>query len=98
MSHLSPDDLVRVAALAHLRLAPEQRDRLMADLERILTYVDQLTAVSTEGVAATAHVADIGAPGRPDEPHPSLPVGEAIGNAPDADTSGGLFRVPRVVG
>jgi aspartyl-tRNA(Asn)/glutamyl-tRNA(Gln) amidotransferase subunit C len=98
MPHLSPDDLDRVAALAHLRLAPEQRTRLMADLERILDYVDQLAAIDTEGVDATAHVSDAARSWRPDEPMPSLPVPEAIGNAPDADATAGVFRVPRVVG
>ncbi len=70
----------------------------MADLERILDYVDQLTAVPTEGVEATAHVSDVGRTWRPDEPSPSLPVEDAVGRAPDADTRAGVFRVPRVVG
>jgi len=98
MSHLSPDQIDRVAALAHLTLAPGQRERLAADLERILDYVDQLTAVPTDGVAATAHVHDVPRPWRPDEVHPSLPVAEALANAPDGEVRTGVFRVPRVVG
>jgi aspartyl-tRNA(Asn)/glutamyl-tRNA(Gln) amidotransferase subunit C len=98
MSHLSPDQIDRVAALARLTLAPGQRERLAADLERILDYVDQLTAVPTDGVSATAHVHDVPRARRADDVRPSLSVEEALANAPDADVRAGVFRVPRVVG
>jgi Asp-tRNA(Asn)/Glu-tRNA(Gln) amidotransferase C subunit len=35
---------------------------------------------------------------RDDEVRPSLPVSEAVRNAPDGDREAGLFRVPRVIG
>jgi Asp-tRNA(Asn)/Glu-tRNA(Gln) amidotransferase C subunit len=35
---------------------------------------------------------------RADEPRPSLPVADALANAPDAARDAGLFRVPRVIG
>lgn len=98
MSHLSPDQIDRIATLAHLELVTGQRERLTADLERILDYVDQLTGVATDGVPATAHVHDTPRGLRPDETQPSLSVAEALANAPDADTATGTFRVPRVVG
>ncbi len=98
MSHLSPDQIDRMATLAHLALGPGQRERLTADLERILDYVDQLTAVSTDGVPATAHVHDTPRALRPDVVQPSLPVEDALSNAPDGDPAAGVFRVPRVVG
>jgi aspartyl-tRNA(Asn)/glutamyl-tRNA(Gln) amidotransferase subunit C len=98
MSHLSPDQIDRMATLAHLALGPTQRERLAADLERILDYVDQLRAVSTDGVPATAHVHDAPRALRPDEVHPSLSLADALSNAPDGDPAAGVFRVPRVVG
>lgn len=98
MSHLSGDQIDRVAELAHLELAPAQRERLAADLERILDYVDQLAAVPTEGVPATAHVHDVPRAWRPDAVQPSLPVESALANAPDGDVRNGVFRVPRVIG
>lgn len=98
MSHLSPDQIDRVAALAHLTLAPGERERLAADLERILDYVDQLTTVATDGIPATAHVHDAAHALRTDEVRPSLSNAEALGNAPDGDARTGVFRVPRVVG
>jgi Asp-tRNA(Asn)/Glu-tRNA(Gln) amidotransferase C subunit len=35
---------------------------------------------------------------RDDEPRGSLPVADALANAPDAAPEAGLFRVPRVIG
>ena len=98
MSHLSPDEIDRVAALAHLRLAADDRQRLAADLEQILDYVDRLRAVPTEGVPLTAHIVEGAADLRTDTPVPSLPVAEALRNATDAHVTAGLFRVPRVIG
>lgn len=98
MPHLTSSQIDEVAALAHLRLQPGQRERLAADLERILEYVDQLRDVRTDGVPATAHVHDAPRGWRRDEVQPSLGVDEALANAADADPATGTFRVPRVVG
>lgn len=98
MSHLSPDQIDRVASLARLALAPGQRELLAADLERILDYVDQLAEVDTIGVPATAHVHDIPKAWRADEVVASLTAADVMANAPDADPTRGVFRVPRVVG
>jgi aspartyl-tRNA(Asn)/glutamyl-tRNA(Gln) amidotransferase subunit C len=98
MSHFSPDEIDRVAALAQLRLADADRARLSADLEQILAYVDRLRAVPTDGVPLTAHIVEGAADLRSDTPVPSLPVADALRNATDADVAAGLFRVPRVIG
>lgn len=98
MSHFSPEEIDRVAALAQLRLTEADRARLMTDLEQILEYVDRLRSVPTEGVPLTAHIVEGAGDLRGDEPVPSLPVTEALRNATDANESAGLFRVPRVVG
>jgi aspartyl-tRNA(Asn)/glutamyl-tRNA(Gln) amidotransferase subunit C len=98
MSHFSPDEIDRVAALAQLRLADADRARLSADLEQILDYVDRLRAVPTDGVPLTAHIVEGAADLRSDTPVPSLPVADALRNATDADVAAGLFRVPRVIG
>lgn len=98
MAQLTPDQIDAVAALAHLRLVPGQRERLAADLARILDYVDQLREVPTDDVPATAHVHEGPRAWRADEVRPSLDVADALRNAPDGDTATGTFRVPRVVG
>jgi len=90
-------DVERIAALAHLELTEEEKRLFTKQLADILAYAEQLQAIDTTGVPATAHV-HARPVDRPDEPRPSLPVGDAVANAPDAAPDAGLFRVPRVIG
>jgi aspartyl-tRNA(Asn)/glutamyl-tRNA(Gln) amidotransferase subunit C len=90
-------DVERIAALAHLELTDHEKQMFTKQLADILAYAEQLQAIDTTGVAATAHVNAHEAE-RNDELRPSLPVAEALRNAPDSDPDAGLFRVPRVIG
>jgi aspartyl-tRNA(Asn)/glutamyl-tRNA(Gln) amidotransferase subunit C len=94
-------DVERVAALAHLELTAEEKQLFTRQLADILAYAEQVQAVDTTGVPATAHVnAPLNGQGveRDDEPTPSLPVDDVVANAPDPAPEAGLFRVPRVIG
>jgi aspartyl-tRNA(Asn)/glutamyl-tRNA(Gln) amidotransferase subunit C len=94
---LTVADVERIAALAQLELTEDEKQLFTKQLADILAYAEQVQAVDTSGVAATAHVLAERIE-REDEPRPSLPVGDALANAPDADLDAGLFRVPRVIG
>ena len=98
MAVLTVADVERIAALAHLELTDEEKQLFTRQLADILEYAQQVQAIDTSGVPATAHVHAGQRTERDDEPRPSLPVGEAIANAPDANPDAGLFRVPRVIG
>ena len=98
MSSLTIADVERIAALAHLELTDEEKPLFTRQLADILDYAEQLQAVDTTGVPATAHVNAATGAERADEPRPSLPVADALANAPDAAPDAGLFRVPRVIG
>ncbi len=91
-------DVERIAALAQLDLSDEEKPLFARQLADILAYAEQVQALDTSGVPATAHVHAGHRAERDDEPRPSLPVSEAIANAPDAAAEAGLFRVPRVIG
>lgn len=90
-------DVERIAALAHLELTADEKQLFTRQLADILAYAEQLQAIDTAGVPATAHV-HVKPRERADEPRPSLAVQEAIANAPDGAPEAGLFRVPRVIG
>jgi aspartyl-tRNA(Asn)/glutamyl-tRNA(Gln) amidotransferase subunit C len=94
---LTIDDVERIARLAHLELTRDEKQLFTKQLADILAYAEQVQAVDTTGVEATAHVNAHGVE-RPDEPTPSLGVEAAIANAPDGAAEAGLFRVPRVIG
>ena len=98
MSALTIADVERIAALAQLDLTPDEKSRFAKQLADILDYAQQLQAVHTEGVPATAHVLAGAGVERDDELRPSLTPQQAVANAPDAAVDAGLFRVPRVIG
>jgi len=97
MAALTSADVERIAALAHLELTAEEKELFARQLADILAYAEQVQAVDTSGVPATAHVLAERTE-RDDDPRPSLPRDEALANAPDAARDAGLFRVPRVIG
>ena len=98
MSILTISDVERIAALAHLELTDEEKQLFRQQLADILSYAEQLQAIDTTGVPATAHVHAAPSAGREDEPRPSLTIADALANAPDGSADAGMFRVPRVIG
>jgi aspartyl-tRNA(Asn)/glutamyl-tRNA(Gln) amidotransferase subunit C len=94
---LTIEDVERIAALAHLELTSEEKQVFTRQLADILSYAEQLQAIDTTGVAATAHVNAHEAE-RDDQLRPCLSVSDVLRNAPDGAPEAGLFRVPRVIG
>ncbi|MCS7216438.1 MAG: Asp-tRNA(Asn)/Glu-tRNA(Gln) amidotransferase subunit GatC [Candidatus Bipolaricaulota bacterium] len=84
--------MAKVEALAGLRLSPEERERLRADLAKILAYFRKLQEVDTEGVPPFSPLPGQTNVLREDEPAPSLPREAALRHAPDP--ADGYFRVP----
>lgn len=87
-----------IAELANLSLSDEELRAYQGDLEEILTYVEKLGELETEGVEPMSHVLYPGAEQaalREDEPAPSFDRETALGNAPLAGS--GHFKVPLVI-
>jgi aspartyl-tRNA(Asn)/glutamyl-tRNA(Gln) amidotransferase subunit C len=84
-----------VAHLARLQLSEADLETFTRQLSSIVDYVAQLQQVNTDGVEPLAHVADLQNVFRPDQQAPSLPVDEALANAPERQ--GDFYRVPAVL-
>lgn len=97
MSSLSRQDVQRIADLARLELSEAELELFTRQLGDILTYVEQIRALDTTGVAPTSQVLNRPVD-RDDVPAPTLTRPELLDNAPDASTEAGLFKVPRVIG
>ena len=93
----STSDVERVARLARLELTAEEKDLFARQLAGILAYAEQIQRVPTDGVEPTSHAGDAAAL-RDDIVSPCLPREASLAAAPDADSSAGLFKVPRVLG
>jgi aspartyl-tRNA(Asn)/glutamyl-tRNA(Gln) amidotransferase subunit C len=96
-AELTIADVERVAALAHIELTDEEKILFTRQLADILHYAEQIQALDTTAVPATAHV-NVAPHERDDVPAPSLPTDEVVAAAPDGSVDSGLFRVPRVIG
>ena len=97
-SGFTRDQIVAIAALAHLELDASEIDLFARQLGEILTYAEVVQQLDTSGVPPTASVAARHASDRPDEVCPSLDRNEVLASAPDAAVDAGFFRVPRVIG
>jgi len=87
-------DVTYVADLARLRLSPEEIVVFQKQLGDVLGYVSQLAEVDVSHVSLLGD-ADLKNRLRLDEVRPSLPVTEALSNAPKQDNN--LFVVPKMV-
>ncbi len=56
MTQISSDDVQHLAQLSSLQLGDGEVEGLRADLENILSYIDQLGTLDTEGVEPTYQV------------------------------------------
>ncbi len=92
---ITAEQVRAVAKLARLELTPAELESMTRQLSVILEYVDQLGQVATDHVEPLAHPLPIHNVFREDEPTPSLPVDQALANAPDR--RGDFYGVPAVL-
>ena len=88
---ISRDEVVHVARLARLALTEEELDRFAGQLDAILQAVGKVSELHLSGVEPTLHPLELSNMWAEDEPQPSLPVDEALANAPDVEAD--AFRV-----
>ncbi|MEO0731720.1 MAG: Asp-tRNA(Asn)/Glu-tRNA(Gln) amidotransferase subunit GatC [Bacteroidota bacterium] len=92
------DQLIsHLAKLSRLSPSPEQSARLQKDLAGILGMVEKLDELDLDAVQPLRYVTGVENVLRPDEAGDHLDREQALANAPDADTDGGFFRVPKVI-
>ncbi|OGL08266.1 MAG: asparaginyl/glutamyl-tRNA amidotransferase subunit C [Candidatus Rokubacteria bacterium RIFCSPLOWO2_02_FULL_73_56] len=92
---ISREDVAHVARLARLALEPDELERMRAQLDGILAYIDQLRAVDVAGVEPTSHAVPLVNVMREDAVVAPFPQEAMLANAPDR--VGELFRVPRII-
>lgn len=92
---ITRDEVLHVARLARLELAEEEIERLTVQLGAILEAVGKVAELDLSDVPPTSHPLDLVNAWGEDEPHESLPLEDALANAPERE--GDLFRVPPTV-
>jgi aspartyl-tRNA(Asn)/glutamyl-tRNA(Gln) amidotransferase subunit C len=92
MAELTREQLLHVAQLARLELRDDELERLGAQLNDIIAAVSKVSELDLGDVPPTSHPLDVVNVWAEDEPHVSLPVDEALANAPERE--GSYFKVP----
>ncbi|HOV74322.1 MAG TPA: Asp-tRNA(Asn)/Glu-tRNA(Gln) amidotransferase subunit GatC [Candidatus Hydrogenedentes bacterium] len=95
MPKITRDDVEHVAALAQLSPDETTKDRLIQQMNDILSYMDKLNELDTSGVEPTMHAMPMTNVFRDDTVCPSLDREQALKNAPKTD--GEYFLVPRIL-
>ncbi len=96
MSGAKNFDVRKVAALARLELEPSEEEQIRQDMENIVSYIGQLSALDVKGVEPMAHVFPVKNVYRKDEPGESFPRDKMLANAPET-VEGELLKVHQVL-
>jgi aspartyl-tRNA(Asn)/glutamyl-tRNA(Gln) amidotransferase subunit C len=89
---ITREEVLHVARLARLELTDEEVERFTEQLSAILEAVAKVSELDLSDVEPTAHPLDVVNVWSPDDPRPSLPMEDALANAPERDA--GFFKVP----
>ncbi len=87
--------VVRIAALARIKVPEDELDRLALELDKILHWIAQLDEIDTEGVAPMTSVAGMALRRREDKAADGGYPDRVLANAP-AERDG-FFVVPKVI-
>jgi len=96
-SHLTNEEVARIAELARLELTPGEAEMFAPQLTAILDYAARIQEVQTTDLTARSDGTGAGPVWREDAVTPGLDRDEVLDSAPDAARSAGLFRVPKVL-
>lgn len=92
---MSDFDVKYVANLARISLSPEEEEKIGAQLNGILGYIEKLKELDVANVEPTAHAVPLINVFREDKLRPSISNEDALRNAPAK--ANGLFVVPKIV-
>ena len=92
---ITPDLIKYLEKLARITLSEDEEKKVGNELQDILTYIDMLNELDTDGVEAMSHCFPVTNVMREDEVAPSMLPDEIVANAPESQD--GYFVVPKTV-
>lgn len=92
---ITPDLIKYLEKLARITLTEDEEKKVGNELQDILTYIDMLNELDTDGVEAMSHYFPVTNVMREDEVQPSMSADEIVANAPESQD--GCFVVPKTV-
>jgi len=95
MTKISSSDVRKVAQLARLELPDDQIEIYTAQIEEILSYVDQLQEIDTKNVSPTTRAVEVVNAMREDLVDVKCLREDILNQAPHRE--GDFFRVPKIL-
>lgn len=92
---ITPDLIKYLEKLARITLSEDEEKKVGNELQDILSYIDMLNELDTDGVEAMSHCFPVTNVMREDEVAPSMSPDEIVANAPESQD--GYFVVPKTV-
>jgi aspartyl-tRNA(Asn)/glutamyl-tRNA(Gln) amidotransferase subunit C len=92
---ITEDTVDKIAHLARLEVNADEKEQLMADMSRILTFMDKLNEVDTSNVEPLIYMTEEVNVFRKDEVKELITHEDALQNAPEHDEN--YFLVPKVI-
>lgn len=92
---ITPDLIKYLEKLARITLTEDEEKKVGNELQDILTYIDMLNELDTDGVEAMSHCFPVTNVMREDEVQPSMSADEVVANAPESQDD--CFVVPKTV-
>lgn len=90
------DELVsHLASLSRLHFSDEEKKEIREDLQRMISFVDKLNELDTQGLEPVLHMSTEVNHLRRDEVKGSVTAAEALSNA--GEPHGQFFTVPKVI-
>ena len=92
---VNSETIDKIAHLARLEVKEDEKQGLLEDMNKILTFMDKLNEVDTSGVEPLVYLNEEVNVLREDEVNQEISTEMALQNAPKAD--GKFFRVAKVI-
>lgn len=92
---INNETIDKLADLAKLEFNEEEKENLKKDLSRILSYIESLNQIDTDGVEPLIFMSESVNILREDHPGSTIPKADALKNAPSKDSD--YFKVPKFI-
>lgn len=92
---ITREEVEKLANLSRLQPDDATLDKLQADINKMLVFVEKINELDLEGVEPLSYMSDEVNVLRADDVKQVITHDEALKNAPDKDTD--YFRVPKVM-
>lgn len=92
---LNNETIARIAHLARLEVTQAEKETLLKDMNKILSFMEKLNELDTTGVEPLIYLSDEVNVLREDVVKQEITVEEALQNAPNQD--GRYFKVAKVI-